>query len=167
MEVAFLSLGSNQGDRLDNLKQALKALSQTERLQLKKISSVYQTEPVGVNEQDDFLNAVVEIATDIEPLELLRRLQLIEESLGRRRTVKWGPRIIDIDILYYGNLVFDHPQLQIPHPHIGCRRFVLVPLCEIAPELKTPDVGVSLQQLLERCPDRSKVELYYQWQQAF
>lgn len=167
MEFAFLSLGSNQGDRLDNLKQALKALSQTEGLRLKKVSSVYQTEPVGVDKQNDFLNAVIEIETDLEPLQLLECLQLIENSLGRKRTVKWGPRIIDIDILYYGEWTFDHPRLKIPHPHIGYRRFVLVPLCEISAGLKSPDGGVPLKQLLSRCLDTSKVELYCQWSEAF
>lgn len=159
MPRVFLSLGSNQGDRLENLRQSLKRIEGIKGIEIKKLSSIYETEPVGFKKQRDFLNMVIEISTELEPHYLLKSLQSIEKELGRERTFKGGPRTIDIDILYYGNLILKDPMLIIPHPEIENRRFVLIPLNEIAPEFNVPGGEGSVRHLLERCPDKSRVQL--------
>lgn len=159
MPKVFLSLGSNRGDRLENLRRSLRRIAGIKGVEIKKLSSIYETEPVGFKEQRDFLNMVIEIWTELEPHHLLRTLQSIEKELGRERTFKGGPRTIDIDILYYGNLILNDPMLTIPHPEIENRRFVLVPLNEIAPKFNVPGKGRSVRHLLERCPDKSRVQL--------
>jgi 2-amino-4-hydroxy-6-hydroxymethyldihydropteridine diphosphokinase len=142
----FVGLGSNLGDRKLNLRRALQRL---EELGPVRASSFRETEPVGVTDQPKFLNAVAELATDLPPRELLERLLEIERGLGRNRATerRWGPRVIDLDLLLFGEETIDEPGLTVPHPRLADRRFVLEPLCELAPELRLPD-GRRLVDLL-------------------
>ncbi|HHX96320.1 MAG TPA: 2-amino-4-hydroxy-6-hydroxymethyldihydropteridine diphosphokinase [Clostridia bacterium] len=130
----YLSMGSNQGERLNNLVEALKLLPEKGIL-LKKISAIYETTAVGYTFQPDFLNLVVCALTSLKPLELLDVCLAIEKQLGRVRNFRWGPRTLDLDILFYGTLQMTTPCLQIPHPRLKERAFVLVPLREIAPQI--------------------------------
>lgn len=144
----FIGLGSNMGHKRDNMEQAAAAISNIPEVDLIRCSSLYQTEPWGKTDQDIFLNQVIEVETDLSAQELLRALQDIEIKMGRQRKEKWGPRIIDLDILLYGNEVMDDLDLQIPHPHMRERLFVLVPLYEIGPDLRFPDDGATIEEVL-------------------
>lgn len=141
----YLGLGSNLGDRKVNLKKALQLLSQT--LSVEQLSSIYETQPEGYEEQPLFLNAVCRATTDIGPFQLLSLIKGIEVALDRVPSFPDAPRTIDIDILLYGNLVIEAPELLIPHPRLEERAFVLVPLAEIAPDLIHPVSGESIQDL--------------------
>lgn len=143
----FIGLGSNMGDKAGYLNQALEQLGRLAGVSLKRVSSFYHTEPWGYQDQDWFLNAVAEIATDLPPRALLQRLQEIENSLGRVRTIHWGPRTIDLDILLYDQAVIKDADLVIPHPRLAERQFVLEPLAEIAPGLALPG-GRTVEELL-------------------
>lgn len=151
MKTAYLGLGSNIGDREHNLKEALARLAAPD-LRVARLSSVYETEPMGFSAQRWFLNLVVEIETELFPLQLLSRIAKIEQALGRARTVKNGPRTLDIDILLYGRAVVRSAQLEIPHPRMAERRFVLAPLAELAPELRHPVTHQSIRAMLEAAP---------------
>ena len=152
----YLALGSNEGDRLRNLRSACAAL--TERgIAVRRASSVYETEPVDMREQAWFLNCVIEVETALPPLRLLYEIEQIEKELGRKRTVPKGPRTIDLDILLYGNSILREKQLTIPHPKLHKRRFVLVPLREIAPTLKLPLFERTPEELLPELMDSSDV----------
>lgn len=135
---AYLSLGSNMGDREGYLEKALEFLDRNPGITVLKVSSFYETEPWGGVDQDSFFNLAVEIETTLDPFDLLKECQTVENSLGRRRLVRWGPRVIDIDILLYGNLKVKSKDLIIPHPLMEEREFVLAPLREIAPDLILP-----------------------------
>lgn len=149
---AYLLLGSNVGARHDNLGQALRALA-AQSGRIIAVSSVYRTAAWGKTDQDDFLNQVVLVRTTLSPQALLETVLQIEVSLGRQRTEKWGPRTLDVDILFFGDEVIHSESLIIPHPGIPNRRFTLVPLNEIAPGLVHPITGKTVKQLLEECPD--------------
>lgn len=138
MARVFLGLGSNLGDRRANLRRALELLVERGALRLERTSSVYETEPVGPVKQEKFLNAVVSGETGLSPLDLLDACREVEDSIGRRRSVHWGPRTIDLDILLYDDETVDLEELRVPHPRLGERAFVLVPLAEIAPDLILP-----------------------------
>ncbi len=148
MKVVYLGLGSNLGDREAHLKDALSALESRD-LRLRRASSLYETEPIGLREQGWFLNQVAEYETELFPLQLLRRIHRIEQKLGRRRTVVNGPRTIDIDILLYGKAVLKTPELQVPHPRYRERRFVLEPLAELNPGLEDPEIHRSVSAMLD------------------
>src|SRR5271154_2182187 len=137
MNNIYLSFGSNLGDRAQNIAHAIEAL-QPENVRVAKQSSLYETEPVELRAQDWFLNCVAEVETNLEPQELIQVLLKIERSMGRERLVPKGPRVIDIDILLFGQAIVKEPQLEIPHPRMACRRFVLVPFVEIAPDVAHP-----------------------------
>lgn len=156
---AFLALGSNLGRREATLASALGALESL-GFRTGARSSLYLTEPVGGPPQDWYVNAVVEGETQLGPRELLAACLDAERTLGRARGVRNGPRTIDIDILFYADVVQDEPGLTLPHPRLHERRFVLVPLSEIAPELRHPLLGVTIRELLARCPDPSRVVLH-------
>lgn len=137
MKTAYLSLGSNLGDRAENLNMALQLLEQS-RVSVRRRSSLYETEPQDLRHQPWFYNLVVEIECDLFPLQLLNATQRIEKQMGRQRVVPKGPRIIDIDLLLWGNFVIHTTRLQIPHPRLLQRRFVLEPLLELVPTLRHP-----------------------------
>jgi 2-amino-4-hydroxy-6-hydroxymethyldihydropteridine diphosphokinase len=154
----YLSLGSNQGNRRRQLQAALEGLAQSGAAPV-ACSPVYATEPVGGPPQDDFLNLVVEVETALGPAELLAAARQVELSLGRRRDgERWGPRSLDIDLILYRDQVLDTPDLQIPHPRMHLRRFVLAPLADLAADCRDPASGRTVGRLLQRCPDRSRVE---------
>ena len=147
-KTVYLSLGSNIGDRERNLRDALGLLAEP-ALRVLRVSSFYETEPVGVSGQRWYLNAVVEVETDFFPKQLLARLLRIEQQLGRRRLKPRGPRTIDIDILLYGGSVIEADELQVPHPRMGERRFVLEPLAELAPDLRHPVTRATVREMLK------------------
>jgi 2-amino-4-hydroxy-6-hydroxymethyldihydropteridine diphosphokinase len=155
----YLSLGSNLGDREANLRAAIAALAGT-GVRVPRVSSFYETEPVDFLEQPWFLNCVLEGETELKPLALLRELRQIETRMGSKKLIAKGPRLIDMDILLYGQETIDTPELQVPHPRMTERRFVLVPLAEIAPELRHPSWNASVAELLARTVDRSAVQRY-------
>lgn len=160
MVSAYLSLGSNLGNRLDNLKKALDLLNSHEGIEIKQVSSFYETEPVGYEEQDWFLNSVVEITTTLTPQELLKTVGWVEGELGRVRTIRWGPRTVDVDILFYGDQLVAEENLEIPHPRIQERAFVLKPLAEIVPDLVHPYYGQTVEELLENLVEPQGIKLY-------
>jgi 2-amino-4-hydroxy-6-hydroxymethyldihydropteridine diphosphokinase len=155
----YLSLGSNLGDRSANLEQAIEALPGA-GIKILRRSSTYETEPVDFLEQPWFLNCVMEGKTNLPPRALLGKLQGIEQQLGSRKLVPRGPRIIDLDVLFYGSQVIREPGIEIPHPRLAQRRFVLVPLVEIAPQLRHPLMGKTADELLAETPDRSVVRIW-------
>lgn len=154
---AFLSLGSNLGDRANVVRDAVRALDDEDDLRLVCVSSLYETEPTDLEDQPWYINAVVEVATSQTARALLESTKAVEERFGRRRTVRFGPRILDIDILLYGRECIDEPGLTVPHPRMTERRFVLVPLLEIAPDLDDPRDGVPFHETLERLDEGKKV----------
>ena len=157
MHVAYIGFGSNIGDRLKHIQNAIHALSKTEGIVLEQISSIYKTAPVGYEKQGEFLNGVAAIQTSLSPLPLLHTLKDIETAVGRQRRLRWGPREIDLDILIYGDLCAQTEELVIPHPEMHLRRFVLVPLVEIAPNLVHPAFQETVQILLSRLKDDKSV----------
>ncbi|MDH7576685.1 MAG: 2-amino-4-hydroxy-6-hydroxymethyldihydropteridine diphosphokinase [Bacillota bacterium] len=144
----YLGLGSNLGDRVANLRLARRELGSHPQIRINRASSIYESEPVGFLDQGWFLNQVVEIETSLDPDDLLHVLQEIENRLGRKREIRWGPRLIDLDILLFENCSLTGPGLTVPHPRMYERNFVLVPLNEIAPDLLHPD-GRSTREHLE------------------
>lgn len=147
MVIAYLGLGSNLGDRKENLARALRLLSQ--QVVVERLSSIYETEPVGYKNQPLFLNVVCRISTRLHPVRLLQLAKEIEARLGRVTSFPNAPRIIDIDILLYGNKILNSEELTIPHPRLTERAFVLVPLAEIAPDLRHPTNRKSAKELLD------------------
>lgn len=156
----FIGLGSNQGERHEWLRVALAKLQNNKTVFGVRQSSIYETEPVGFRAQPSFLNQVVEISTSLTPHRLLEFLLQIENELGRVRTRRWRPRNIDLDLLAYQRQELDSENLQLPHPEIPMRRFVLEPWREIAPDFKVPKWRRTVAELLTRCADRSKVSLW-------
>ena len=159
MKTVYLSLGSNLGDRARNLRRAIESLA-AQQIRVTQTSSFYETEPLEIRDQPWFLNCVVEAETDLMPRQLLQTLREIERELGRLRRIPKGPRILDIDILLFGSSVMHTPELEIPHPRMAGRRFVLVPLAEIAPEARHPVLQKTAAELLAETPDSSEVRRY-------
>ena len=157
MTRAYIGLGSNIGDRRVALGEAARRLEETAG-RLAARSSFYRTEPVEVVDQEEFLNQVLALDTALGAIDLLDRCLGIERVMGRVRTRDKGPRTIDLDILLYGDTVLAAQGLEIPHPRLHLRRFVLAPLAEIAPDLRHPVLGETVVELLDRCPDRSRVD---------
>jgi 2-amino-4-hydroxy-6-hydroxymethyldihydropteridine diphosphokinase len=150
--VALLGLGSNLGDRKAELDAAVSALTEAPGIVLRKVSRYHETAPVGGPEgQGDYLNAAAAVETTLEPLELLHVLQEIEHRAGRVRTVRWGPRTLDLDLLLFGDQVIATEELQVPHPRMAERLFVLAPLAEIAPGAVDPVTGRTIAELLAAC----------------
>ena len=144
-EQAFIGIGSNLGDRRAYLEEGLADLTGLEGVRPMALSSLYETAPQGYLDQPLFLNAVLSVQTDLGPVELLQAMQQIEDGHLRRRTIHWGPRTLDLDLLLHGTRRVNSPDLVLPHPRITTRSFVLVPLCEIAPDLRHPCTGKSFR----------------------
>ncbi len=157
MSIVFLGLGSNMGDRKANLAKAVAILSQ--KMSLLRQSSLYKTAAWGYTEQADFLNQVLKVESDLKPLPLLNFLKKSEVEIGRVENFRYGPRLIDIDILFYDDLIRNTKKLQIPHPRIAERAFVLVPLNEIAPDFMHPVLGKTIAEMLAEVPDKEGVRL--------
>lgn len=157
LHTIYLALGTNTGDRLANLRAAISSLSP--QVLVRAESSIYETEPWGYTDQPAFLNMALHAETDLPPLELLTHLKLLEQTLGRVPSFRNGPRLIDMDILFYDDLILETPTLVIPHPRLQERAFVLVPLMDIAAGLVYPRLGRSVAQLVETV-DRRGVSLF-------
>lgn len=159
MPKVYLLLGGNLGDRLAYLQQASASIN-THVGRVVRQSKVYQTAAWGKTDQPNFLNQVLEVQTELRPELVLQRVNSIEQELGRKRLEHWGARVIDIDILFYDDLVMQTQRLSIPHPQLHLRRFTLLPLSELAPDLEHPILQQSIKLLLEQCPDALDVQVF-------
>ena len=153
--LAYLGLGTNLGDRESYLAQALKELAGLPTIEIGAVSSIYETAPVGLTDQPDFLNLVVSVRTTLSPRELMDALLHIENKMGRVRTVRWGPRVIDLDLLLFGDVRVEVPELTVPHPRLRERSFVLIPLAEIASDLILPGEKMTIKKLAEKLLENS------------
>lgn len=149
MRGIFLGIGSNLGDREFHLAEACRLIDLLPETKIIQCSSMLETEPWGLTDQPSFKNMVIEINSNLTPEKLLENLLQIEDKMGRVRTVKWGPRIIDIDILFYNQTIIETDRLQIPHPYLPEREFVLEPFVEIAPDFKHPITGIKISEYLK------------------
>jgi 2-amino-4-hydroxy-6-hydroxymethyldihydropteridine diphosphokinase len=156
--IAYIGVGSNLGDKVHQCEQGLREILRVDRHRLLARSSFYKTQPLGVLDQDWFVNAAIKIETDLDPDALLRSLREIESRLGRRETFRWGPRAIDLDILFFDEETIQTEELIIPHPRLQERQFVLIPLVEIDPHLIHPVLQKTVLQLLENLEDDQGVE---------
>jgi 2-amino-4-hydroxy-6-hydroxymethyldihydropteridine diphosphokinase len=156
----YLSLGTNIGDREVFLQEAVQLLSQKEKMHIEAVSSIYETDPVGFTEQPPFLNIVLKAKTSFSALEMLGVCMEIENELGRKREIRWGPRTIDLDILLYNHDNIKSENLIIPHPRMKERAFVLIPLAEIDATIEIPDTGMPLEQYLHYLQGREGVKLW-------
>jgi len=155
--LTYIGIGSNLGDSLANCRQAMQAIEAEKGNKIVACSPFYLTEPVGRKDQNWFVNAVIAVETNFSPRQLMEFLRHIEKSMGRERKERWGPRIIDLDILFYANLICQEDDLQIPHPEMVKRRFVLQPLQDIAPHLVHPQLGKTVREILNDLPPGEKV----------
>lgn len=153
----FIGLGSNVGRRKENIARAIELLGAVTENRVVRQASWYETEPVGVEDQRWFINTAVEVETEFTPGELLRRLKEIEREVGRRRRGRWGPREVDLDLLLYDGLYLEEDELVLPHPELHRRRFVLEPLCELAPDMRHPRLNKPLRELLAELDERKRV----------
>ncbi|GHI00847.1 2-amino-4-hydroxy-6-hydroxymethyldihydropteridine diphosphokinase [Neobacillus kokaensis] len=158
--TAIIALGSNIGNRYDTMTLAIKRLTSTADIKLVNTSSIYETDPVGYEAQDLFLNMVIEVKTALDAFALLDRCLKIELELGRKREIRWGPRTIDLDILTYNQENINHAKLVVPHPRMLERAFVLAPLLEMKPEIKFLGTDKPLEAFLDELPDREGVRLW-------
>jgi 2-amino-4-hydroxy-6-hydroxymethyldihydropteridine diphosphokinase len=158
--VAFIGIGANLGDPAAQCRDAVRRVGTIPGVRVLRCSSLYRTAPLGPMEQGWFINAVAEVRTDLSPAKFFEALKAIERQMGRTDGPRWGPRVIDLDILLYGQEVVDQEGLKIPHPEMHRRRFVLAPLCELASYEIHPAFGVSARGLLDRIDDTGVVELY-------
>lgn len=148
-KIVYIGLGSNRGERRKNIEKSLEFLDKTERIDVISVSPFYDTEPYGYKEQPRFLNGVAKMLTSLKPASLFKKMKKIEKEMGRRKGRRWGPRIIDLDILFYNNIVFNDEELIIPHPELHNRWFVLKPMVDIDPNFEHPVLKKTVNQLLE------------------
>ena len=158
--IAYLSLGSNLDNRLNFLRDAVLLLEEDEQIKVEDVSSIYETDPVGYTDQGNFLNIVVKLKTTYLAEQLLSKCLYIEQELGRKRIIRWGPRTIDLDILLYNQENIESDNLSVPHPRMQERAFVIIPLLEIEPNIELPNMEQSLHVVLERIPDKEGVRLW-------
>ncbi len=156
--IAYIGIGSNLGDKLNQCEKAISGILKVDRHKLLAKSSFFKTHPLGYTSQDWFVNGVIKIETDLEAPELLETLKTIESQLGRKKTFRWGPRMIDLDILFFDDAEMHTEELQIPHPHIQDRQFVLIPLAEIDRDLLHPVLKKTVQELLNNSKEDQGVE---------
>jgi dihydroneopterin aldolase/2-amino-4-hydroxy-6-hydroxymethyldihydropteridine diphosphokinase len=156
--IAYIGIGSNIGDKLKNCEKAISEILRLDRHKLLAKSSLFRTQPMGYTSQDWFVNGVIKIETDLEAHELLQALKTIESQLGREKTLRWGPRTMDLDVLFFDDIEIHNEELQIPHPLIQNRQFVLVPLAEIDRDLVHPILRKTIQQLLSDLKEDQGVE---------
>ena len=156
MKRAFIGVGSNMGDRAGNCLEAFRRLGRLPETVLAGHSELYLTQPQGKEDQEWFVNGVALLETGLTAGELLDRLMDVEQAMGRVRNERWGPRVVDLDILLYGNGVIREPGLTVPHPRMHERRFVLVPMVQMAPDLAHPVLGLSMRELLGQLPDEGQ-----------
>lgn len=154
----YLHLGSNQGNRKENLEKAIQLIKNTIG-EVSNQSLMYETEPWGLKDQPNFINMAIECESNLEPFELINKAKDIEKSFGAEKDIKWGPRLLDIDILYCDDIVMEG-ELTIPHPQIANRNFVLIPLMEIAGDFVDPKLNTSIEDLYDVCEDESEVLIY-------
>lgn len=157
MTIAYLGLGSNKGERISYLLRAKAEIEKIGDTKILRQSSVYETEPWGNTDQDEYLNSVIEIETSLDPGTLLKELKSIEQRLGRSESKKWAEREIDIDLLFYGDVVLHNEIMRVPHPQIENRNFVLVPMNELSPDFVHPVLKKTVSQLLKETDDKLKV----------
>jgi 2-amino-4-hydroxy-6-hydroxymethyldihydropteridine diphosphokinase len=157
MKTAYIGIGSNIGDSQRNCHEAIEKIAAIDGCRVMSVSSFYLTEPVGVKTQEWYINGVVSISTAMPVHDLLNALLQVEANMGRVRTVKWGPRIIDLDILLFGQDIIDETDLKIPHPMMHLRKFVMAPLAELAPEIVHPVLGKTMTELLMEITESSQV----------
>ena len=157
MISAYIGIGSNLGEKQENCLEAVERMGKMLDCRITGRSDWYLTKPVGVEDQDWFVNGVASLTTEISPQVLLRRVMDIEADMGRVRRERWGPRIIDLDILLFGQEIIHEKNLKVPHPLMHLRRFVLEPLAELVPDLIHPSLGLSMMELLRRLPDDGQV----------
>lgn len=155
----FIGLGSNLGDKIANIKKALKLLDQSEDIKVNQVASLYQTEPVGIRDQPWFVNTVARMDTDLGSEEIYHLCKGIENLMGRMEGPRWGPRLIDLDILLYGQEIIETENLTIPHPQLHKRRFVLVPLVELDKALIHPQLGKPLVEILNELEEEKVIKL--------
>lgn len=160
--IAYLSIGSNIGNRLETFQQAIQLLGENNKIRIEDLSSIYETDPVGYTNQACFLNAVIKITTSLKPEELLETCLFIESKLGRKREFRWGPRTLDLDILLYNQENIETESLIVPHPRMQERAFVIIPLMELNPSIKLPNVNTALDDILNQIPDKEGVRLWKQ-----
>lgn len=161
MPIVYLGAGSNLGDRLGNLQTALACLRENPALSGLEVSRIYETAPVGYPDQGDFLNCVARVHTDLSPYDVLEICRDIEKRMERVRAIRFGPRNIDVDVLFYDACIINTPNLQIPHPRLHTRKFVLKPMCDLQPDFVHPLLQKSMAQLLAALgDDRQAVEEY-------
>ena len=157
MAKVIIAVGSNKGDRLTFIKEALKKI--VELGQISAVASLYQSSAYGFTNQSDFYNTVIVMKTDMAPKQLLIKLKKIEKQVGRIENIRWGPREIDLDIILYNQRQLNYKELTIPHPDFHNRIFVLQPLAEIEPELRVPGMNKSISNLLNKCKDKTIIEI--------
>lgn len=157
--IAYIGIGSNMDNPLEQCRKAIRLIAASSGLTLSKSSSFYKTEPVGITDQDWFVNAVVSAETTLSPSDILNTLLGIEQQMGRTRQLKWGPRVIDLDLLFYDDSILEYPGLKVPHPEIQNRRFILAPMNEIAGEFIHPVLKKSISKLLAELPAIPTVSL--------
>ncbi|MBP2242612.1 2-amino-4-hydroxy-6-hydroxymethyldihydropteridine diphosphokinase [Cytobacillus eiseniae] len=158
--LAYIALGSNIGERYEYLQQAIEELHALLEVDVVNTSSIYETDPVGYEDQGPFLNMVILVRTELKPIELLDKCLEIEKTLGRKRDIRWGPRTIDLDILMYNQENIKTEKLFVPHPRMHERAFVLIPLLEVQPSIKLPTMETPLEAILEEIPDREGVRVW-------
>ncbi len=159
--LAYISVGSNLGDKLVNCKKGIATLTSGDKVNLKEVSNFYITEPVDFKEQEWFVNAVIKVTTSLDPFKLLAEMLGIQQRAGRHADKRFGPRVLDLDILFYDNLVIRESNLVLPHPRMHKRRFVLKPICDIDKKLKHPVFKKNMQALLDSLQDNEQKVLEY------